>query len=95
MMVKLAPRLATILCLWFGRLAMPIGEALSAAVDDAMVAANAMRKTEGAQDGFVCKVYGHERRKDEPAAVSNKLVGGCCERQLVMAELLSGQVALW
>ena len=30
-MVKPAPRLATILCRWFGRLAMPIGEALSAA----------------------------------------------------------------
>jgi hypothetical protein len=30
MMVKAAPRFATILCLWFGRLAMPIGEALSA-----------------------------------------------------------------
>lgn len=30
MMVKAAPRLATILCLWLGRLAMPIGEALSA-----------------------------------------------------------------
>jgi hypothetical protein len=27
MMVKAAPRFATILCLWFGRLAMPIGEA--------------------------------------------------------------------
>lgn len=31
MMVKPAPRLATILCRWLGRLAMPIGEALSAA----------------------------------------------------------------
>lgn len=31
MIVKPAPRLATILCRWFGRLAMPIGEALSAA----------------------------------------------------------------
>lgn len=28
--VKLAPRLATILCRWLGKLAMPIGEALSA-----------------------------------------------------------------
>lgn len=28
--VKAAPRLATILCLWLGRLAIPIGEALSA-----------------------------------------------------------------
>ncbi len=36
MMVKAAPRLATILCRWFGRLAMPIGEALSA-VAGAMV----------------------------------------------------------
>lgn len=31
MMVKLAPRLATILCRWLGRLAMPMGEALSGA----------------------------------------------------------------
>ena len=30
MIVKAAPRLATILCRWLGRLAMPIGEALSA-----------------------------------------------------------------
>lgn len=28
--VKAAPRLATILCRWLGRLAIPIGEALSA-----------------------------------------------------------------
>lgn len=28
-MVKAAPRFATILCLWFGRLAMPIGDAAS------------------------------------------------------------------
>lgn len=27
MIVKAAPRFATILCRWFGRLAMPIGEA--------------------------------------------------------------------
>ena len=32
MMVKAAPLFATILCRWLGRLAMPIGEALSAAV---------------------------------------------------------------
>lgn len=31
MMVKPAPRFATILCRWLGRLAMPIGEALSVA----------------------------------------------------------------
>jgi hypothetical protein len=31
-MVKAAPLLATILCRWFGRLAMPIGDALSAVV---------------------------------------------------------------
>lgn len=37
MMVKPAPRLATILCLWLGRLAMPIGEALSAVVGGAIV----------------------------------------------------------
>lgn len=30
MIVKAAPLLATILCLWLGRLAMPIGEMLSA-----------------------------------------------------------------
>lgn len=40
MMVKPAPRFATILCRWLGRLAMPIGEALSAAggaiVEDAV-----------------------------------------------------------
>ena len=32
MIVKPAPRLATILCRWLGRLAMPMGEALSGAV---------------------------------------------------------------
>lgn len=32
-MVKPAPRFATILCRWLGRLAMPIGEALSAAAE--------------------------------------------------------------
>lgn len=33
MIVKAAPRLATILCRWLGKLAMPIGDALSAVVD--------------------------------------------------------------
>lgn len=32
MMVKAAPRFATILCLWLGRFAIPIGDALSAVV---------------------------------------------------------------
>lgn len=31
MIVKAAPRFATILCLWLGKLAMPMGEALSVA----------------------------------------------------------------
>jgi hypothetical protein len=29
MMVKAAPRFATILCRWFGKFAIPIGDALS------------------------------------------------------------------
>ncbi len=44
MIVKAAPLLATILCRWLGKLAMPIGDALSAAVGGILEICNDARQ---------------------------------------------------
>ena len=51
MMVKAAPRFATILCRWLGRLAMPIGEADSAVAGAILIAEV---QTERVSCGSVC-----------------------------------------
>ncbi len=82
-MVKAAPRLATILCRWLGRLAMPIGEALSA-VAGAMVDLN-----EGGRRKFDVNVTAKDSVKRLPGKLScSKIVAG--ER---MATVDSGREA--
>ena len=49
MIVKAAPLFATILCRWFGRLAMPIGDAESAAAGGAILGLD-LKMKEGRAD---------------------------------------------